>query len=336
MATNKHAIIRYQTLDKCFRNSGRRYSINDLLEACNEAILNYDPSLEGIKRRQLYDDINFMQSEQGWLVSLDKNKEGRNVYYRYEDPNFTINSQSLNALEATEIKSALQVLSRFQGMPQFSWVDELIPKINQEFGFSGGDKIMAFEGNEFLEGINFLAPLFNAIQNKQPLRITYRSFISDKDQIFNVSPYLLKQYNNRWFLFCKSPNYSTLTNLAIDRIIEVEESKIEFENCNIDFDEYFDDFIGVSKNDQEDLQKIYFRGTKEIAPYIKSKPFHSSQKRVSENDDFFEFMIEVIPNYELKTHVLSFGDQIEVVKPDSFRDEIKKVIENTGAKYRSI
>ncbi|WP_238567136.1 hypothetical protein [Jejuia pallidilutea] len=50
MSTNKHAIIRYQTLDKCFRNTGKRYYIEDLLEACNTAIFEFDPNSEGIKK----------------------------------------------------------------------------------------------------------------------------------------------------------------------------------------------------------------------------------------------------------------------------------------------
>ena len=63
MATNKHAIIRYQTLDKCFRNPGRIYYIEDLVEACNDAINEYSGIEDGLKRRQLLEDINL------WKVS---------------------------------------------------------------------------------------------------------------------------------------------------------------------------------------------------------------------------------------------------------------------------
>ena len=92
MSTNKLAIIRYQTLDKCFRNSGRNYAIDDLVEECNKAIYDYSGKEEGIKKRQLYDDIRFMESEQGWNVELKKLKDGRKVYYKYEDSNFSISN----------------------------------------------------------------------------------------------------------------------------------------------------------------------------------------------------------------------------------------------------
>ena len=76
LATNKHAQIRYNTLDKCFRNPGKRFAIEDLVAACNEAIYEFTGKEEGIKKRQLYDDIRFMESEQGWSIELEKTKEG--------------------------------------------------------------------------------------------------------------------------------------------------------------------------------------------------------------------------------------------------------------------
>lgn len=334
MPINKNAIIRYRTLDKCFRNRGRRFGINDLLIECNKAIHDFDASLEGIKKRQLYSDIKFMESEQGWSVPLEKVKDGVYVYYRYEDPDFTINSQSINAIEASEIKSALLVLSRFQGMPQFEWVDELIPKINQEFGFDKTNhKIISFQGNQYLEGTKFISPLFNAIQNKQSLEISYKSYKSEIEKVFVVSPWLLKQYNNRWFLFCKSEDYDTMTNLALDRIVKVQESSVDYTDTTVDFEEYFDDFIGVSKNEVMTLEKIVLRAESGTAPYIKSKPLHSSQRRISETAEYYEFSIEVIPNYELESLILSFGDKVKVIKPDSFANQMKSRIKNLSNLY---
>ncbi|TXI67625.1 MAG: WYL domain-containing protein, partial [Flavobacterium sp.] len=100
MATNKHAQIRYNTLDKCFRNPGKRFAIEDLVAACNEAIYEFTGKEEEIKKRQLYDDIRFMESEQGWSIELEKTKDGRKVFYRYEDPNFSISNKPLNETEA--------------------------------------------------------------------------------------------------------------------------------------------------------------------------------------------------------------------------------------------
>ena len=97
MATNKHATIRYHALDLCFGNSGRKYFIEDLIEACNNAIYDYTGTSEGIKRRQIFDDIKFMESEQGWSIPLDKIRDGKRVYYRYSDKNFSVERNSLNS-----------------------------------------------------------------------------------------------------------------------------------------------------------------------------------------------------------------------------------------------
>ena len=65
MATNKNAIIRYRTLDSCFRNPGRMCFFEDLLNECNIALMDYDPSSEGVARTQLFKDIKFMEDAQG-------------------------------------------------------------------------------------------------------------------------------------------------------------------------------------------------------------------------------------------------------------------------------
>ena len=81
MPITKNALVRYHTLDRCFQNPGRNYDVKALLQACNGALRELDPNSDGIRRRQLYEDIKFMESEQGYGVELVKSKEGRKVYY---------------------------------------------------------------------------------------------------------------------------------------------------------------------------------------------------------------------------------------------------------------
>jgi hypothetical protein len=125
MATNKNATIRYQSLNRCFRNPGRKYFIEDLIEACNTSLLDNDPSSTGIKRRQIFEDIKFMRDSQGFDAPIESYKDGKKVYYRYSDLSFSINNQPLNEMEANQLKEALLTISRFKGMPQFEWIDEI-------------------------------------------------------------------------------------------------------------------------------------------------------------------------------------------------------------------
>lgn len=323
MPVTRNALIRYHCLDQCFRNPGKDYSIQDLLENCNLAIRELNPDSEGIKKRQLYDDILFMESSQGWSIPLERYKKGRKTYFRYEDSSFSINNQPINELEAEQLKSALLVLRRFKGLPQFNWINEILPKLDQSFGLStNNDHIISFDHNEFLKGLEFIDPIFNAILYKKALSIKYHSFRNPEPVEVVFHPWHLKEYNNRWFVFGKTEDYENLTNLALDRIIEMKEMDLSYIESTIDFQEYFEDFIGVTNAGQV-LQKVILWSPPEQADYIKTKPLHPSQKRISEDEKGYSFSIEVIPNYELECVLLSFGEKIKVIEPRTLQEKIR-------------
>lgn len=335
MSITKHAIIRYQALDRCFRNPGRRYNVQDLLEACNDALTEFDPKTNGIQKRQLYDDISFMQSDSGWSIELEKTKQGRTVYYKYEDISYSINNQPLNETEASHLKSAMMVLNRFKGMPQFEWIEELIPKLDQTFSLSEqSQNVMSFETNEFLKGIEHLSELFNAIIYKKVLKVSYHSFSSKKANDILFHPYHLKQFNKRWFLFGKNELYENLTNLALDRIEAIEQVDESYiENMEIDFEEYFEDIIGVTIPEESSLIKIELYAKSSLAPYIKTKPLHGSQKTIKEDTEGFTFSIELIPNRELESLLLSFGESLKVLSPTPIQEKIKKRLKENLNNY---
>lgn len=327
MPNNKHAIIRYHALDRCFSNPGRRYDIMDLLKECNKALMEFDPNTFGIKKRQLYDDIRFMKSEQGWSVDLEvikDGKDGKTAYYKYENLNYSINNEPINQLEATHLKSAMLVLQRFKGLPQFEWVEELLPKLDQSFSLSDHSvKAMSFDTNEYLKGLEYLSDLFNAIIYKKVLEIEYQSYRSDKPSKLVFHPYHLKQYNKRWFLFGKNKDYDNITNLALDRIEGVKERNQKYlQNENIDFEEYFGDIVGVTFPEKGEVKKIEFYVSGILGPYIQTKPIHESQTPLREYENGYTFYIKVIPNIELENAILGYGEGLKVLAPEEFKHKI--------------
>lgn len=333
MATNKNATIRYQALDRCFRNSGRRYYIEDLIEACNEALLDVNPDSSGIKRRQIYEDIKFMQDSRGFDAPVESFKDGRRAYYRYTDPNFTINNQPLNEQEAQQLKESLLTLSRFRGMPQFDWVEEMRVRLEQTFHLKTEDNILSFEENPYLTGREYIGDIYNAIVNEMVLNITYKPFKAPESLLFVIHPYHLKQYNNRWFLFgLNDEQQEGIFNLALDRIQGIEESRVAYiPNEEIDFDEYFDDVIGVSVNNDEPIQKVILKVDEDLLPYITSKPLHGSQ--IQHRDDPTKIELNLQLNYELESQLLSHGEKIEVIEPAGLRERIKERIKKLNNKY---
>lgn len=325
MAVNKNAQTRYHVLDKCFSNTVKKYFIEDLIQSCSNALLEITPDSKGISRRQIFEDIKYMESEEGFKAPISKLKDGKQTFYRYADKDFSIDKQPLNQAELEQVKSAMNILSRFEGMPQFAWVNELTPKLEQSFMIEKDvAPIIGFDNNAYLEGIQHLGKLYHYILYQQPLCITYQSFKNDQPTKFIIHPYYLKQYNNRWFLFGLNNKYNTISNLALDRIKDIDEEKILFiiNNLYDDFKEYFDDIIGVSLPQQGIKEKIILQFSPSSAPYVISKPLHHSQKKISYDNGVLIISIEVIPNYELESLILSFGERVEVLEPLIFKNSI--------------
>ncbi len=229
MATTKKPLIRYKILDKCFRNPYKNFYFETLLETVNETLFEITGDEEGVKTRQLRDDIAFMRSSEGWNIDLAEISEGRKKIYRYDDLNFSINNAPLNDIEMNQFQSAIQVLSQFEGMPQFEGIQAIIAKLKTDLKTTTNQKpFIGFDSSQDLKGIEHFSTLYNAVQNKTPLEITYKDFKSEEPYSYIFHPYYLKEYNNRWFLFglliesrkyFPSPFLSSKTNSWIGKII---------------------------------------------------------------------------------------------------------------------
>ena len=334
MSSNKNATIRYQALDRCLRNPGKRYSIDDLVDACNEALSDVDPASSGVKKRQVYEDIKFMQDSRGFDAPIESFKDGRNGYYRYSDSNYSINSQPLNEMEAQQLKESLLTLSRFKGLPQFEWMEELSARLEHTFKLKTDQKVISFEENQFLTGREFISTFYNAIVNQKVLKIVYQSFKQEESFVLEFQPYHLKQYNNRWFVFGIVTGNTNITNLPLDRIFSIDENKNKYiPNDSIDFEEYFEDVIGVSVPNDGKPQKVMLKIDHDLWPYIKTKPLHGSQKVKQETNEFTLIQLEVHLNYELESLILSRGEAIEVMEPIELREKVKKRIQQLLNKY---
>lgn len=335
MSTNKHAIIRYQTLDKCFRNPGRKYYMEDLVEACNKAIYEYTGTDIGIKRRQIFEDIKFMESPQGWNIDLEHIRDAHKVYYRYADMSKSINNQPLNETEENQLKEALLTLSRFKGLPQFEWIDEITARLDSGLGLSHSTKkIIEFDQNSYLKGLEHITPVYNAILYQKTINIEYKSFKQDASQTIVFHPYFLKQYNNRWYVFGKNDASGFIINLALDRVTTVSDNRKKYiPNKEIDFNEYFEDIIGVTIDNVAKVEKVILKVSNNLFPYIQTKPIHGSQKIKEYGSTHRIVTLDLIPNYELESLILSYGEGVEVVQPKSLRSKIKKRVDQISKNY---
>lgn len=337
MPVNKNAYIRYRALDRCFRNRQRRFFMDDLIDACTEALVaaNFDG---GVGRRQIFNDILFMESVDGFDVEIERLREGKKVYYRYKDPDTSINQQPISKAEAQQLQQAISTLTRFRGLPQYEWIEEVITNLEHRFDLEGKSVgVVCFEQNRELKGLEYLGPLIDAATEHKVLKINYHNYKrGGRDMEFIFHPYHLKQYNNRWFAFGRNDATGQILNLALDRIEGIEPcDEIEFiVNTEIDFDHHFDNVIGVTIPNDPEVKRVVFRTTPERYPYIWSKPLHPSQRIVDRKQCMLS--IDVAPNPELEQKLLSFGPDIEVLEPEHLREQIKKKVEDSYKKYFSV
>lgn len=336
MATNKHAMIRYQALDACFANRYKRFFIEDLIEACNKALQEFYLSKEDtvndveyyVKRRTIFNDIAFMQSEEGWSAPIKRFYESHRCYYRYEDENFSINKRDFSQAELDTLDEALIMLNRLNGTAGFDWVSEFIANFEDKLGRKKNTTpVIGYEKNPYLTGIENLSDLYNYIVNKQVLKISYQHF-TQGEMVHIMHPYYLKQYNNRWFLFgITEQNKEVLTNLALDRIANIELADTPYiPNTSFDFEEYFDDVVGVSVPRSGEPEKVVLKISEKQYPYIKTKPLHPSQAELDKDNRIIQ--LDVFLTWELESLILSYGDDIEVIEPISLRERIQKRVKN--------
>lgn len=141
-----------------------------------------------------------MESAQGWNIPLSRIRDGHKVCFRYADKNFSINNQPLIETEENQLKEALLTLSRFKGMPKFEWVDEISARLDSGLWLSQNkDKIIEFEQNNYLKGLEYITPIYNGILYKKVIEIFYKSFKQEAPHTIVFHPYFLKQYNNNDF-----------------------------------------------------------------------------------------------------------------------------------------
>lgn len=336
MPVNRNALIRYKTIDACLRNRYRRWTLENLIDACSDALYEYEGIDKGISRRTVQGDIQMMRSEKlGYnapIVVYD------NKYYKYEDEDYSITNTPLSEQDLKTMSEAVEVLRQFKGFSYFSGMGDIVSRL-EDHVTSAKQKtipVIDFEKNDNLQGLNYLDTIYHSIVDKQALRMTYKSFKAREAASFIFYPYLLKEYKNRWFVFGLQQGQPMLKNLALDRIQELEIAKGEPYRENKLFDPltFFEDVVGVTKSVNQQAEKVTFLATKEHAPYIKTKPIHKSQQLIEHKEDgSMIFEIEVIINQELQREFLGFADGIRILSPNSMVRFMKKKFKKAMEEY---
>lgn len=333
---SKNTLVRLKTIDSCLCRRQRLWTLEDLREACEEALYEYE-GISSISLRTIQRDIELMRSDKlGYnapIVVRDKK------YYTYADPDYSITQLPLSRHDLAELSSAIDIIRHYGGFKGMGGQEDILARMQDRLQSQESHRrVVYIETNDRLKGLDFLGVLYEHTVAKQAIEVKYKSFKARRETVLFISPYLLKEYNNRWFLLGFSRKKQDIMILPLDRIMYVrpDENHSYVENSFFDPDTYLSEMIGVTRNLNSKPEKVTLRITGSHAPYLITKPLHDSQQIVKKeaNGDVV-ISLHVIINHELENKILGLGAFAEVLAPLSLRQTIAMQIHMAASRYRN-
>ena len=352
MPTNKNAMTRYQILDELLSSRYHNYSLDDLTEEVSDRLVELYPKSNGVCRRQIQKDIHYMESEGPFLAEIERyDVEGYDVEkqknvikhcLRYSQPGFSIFKKTMSDDEKYLLSEVMSLLGQFDGLPNLEELENLRLYLGL---WRNNKKIVSFTKNP-LENSNLFGELFTAISQKQVIELHYHLFSSPEVKKVNLHPYLLKEYNRRWYLISSAESDGKLLTFALDRINDVvplpAHKYIPFDG---DIEEHFEDVIGITVKEDNPVLKIVFWVSEKSKDYVLTKPIHESQRTLHpdriaslrQNYPQLEggifLLIECRENYELIRELTSFGKDLIVLEPSELTNAVFERISGMNEEY---
>ncbi len=334
MPINRNALIRFKTIDQCLQNRYRTWTLDDLIEACSEALYEFEGIEKGVSKRTVQADIQVMRSEKlGYnapIVVTDKK------YYTYEDPDYSITNIPLTNQDLQKLGEVTEILKQFKGFSYFHDLGIMVQKLEDKVSAARTKQrpVIDMEKNENLLGLDHIEIIYRAIRTKKVLEIYYQSYKAKRPGKMEFHPYLLKEYRNRWFVLGSKTGEKPVINLALDRIkdIDIDKDTDYYENPEFVAEGYYNNVIGVTVTRMRP-SNVHLLFDHEQAPYVLTKPLHHSQRIIKESEEGVEISIKVQLNFELEREILGFGSGVVVLSPEGLKKKIAGVLKKAAGNY---
>jgi predicted DNA-binding transcriptional regulator YafY len=337
MEQRPQSFLRYRVIDRCLQQRNKIWNHETLAEACTEAVYELSGDRDLFSRATIMRDIRIMRAEppQGYGAPIHWDRQRKSYYYA--DPHFSINNSPLAEQDLHFLQQAVQILQQIPHLAEAAPWQQVSTQLQHSLRMQDQQQsiIVQFDTAPPTRALRWLRPLYRAIDEKTALRIRYQPFTEDA-QFFTISPWLLKQYNRRWFLLAWCRELERVRTYALDRILQLEPNTDAPWFIRHDFDpqQHYNQVIGMSIPEEGKVVRVQFRAQPLRAKYIASKPLHHSQRILEQNEQHTVFELRLIPNIELQQILLSFGPEIEVLGPAFLRQEIARLHQAAAAAYR--
>ena len=340
MPTNKNALSRIVLLDKLLSDQYHSYSIKDMTDYLQKELPQFGQS-EGVSKRCVEKDIEYLEYQSPFDIeferysvdaySLEKDKPYKKRCIRYADPTFSIFKGKLSEEEKGLLTAALSTIGTFDGLDGFGWLNDF----SKRLGLIEQEPIIQMSQN-LLKHKTLMAEAYSVIQAKTVIKLHYIKFNDSQKREVILSPYLLKEYNRRWYVIGGANDTGKILNFALDRVESIEILPgYEYRQAPGDLIDRYEDIIGITYNEQSPIYEILFWVSENSAPYIKTKPIHGSQKEIkgekakrireqfSLTNEGTIFSIECKENYELIRELTSYTE-FKVLSPEPIIKSIKE------------
>jgi len=343
MPQNKNFQKRIAFLDACFSSRTGFFTLEKLIEVI-------PTKLElSVSRKTIQNDIKYIretiEKEKCATINFDEHPvfipklfDGKKTIFKYSDPDLALGNQLLSKTDQEQLEETLAILSRYKNRQDFFWLDELFPRIKSAFNLVHEDYngLISYQSNRDYSGQSWVGEIYNQLIRKKIVIIEYKGFKDAESYLRRIHPYHLKQYNNRWFLFGweESEKYTGITNLALDRIIKISETIENIIPNEVDWADYFDEMIGVSRPNDREAVEVTLRFSAKRMPYVLTKPIHGASQRLDRNDpEERTIILNLLPNYEMYQAILAFGSDVEVLAPREVLEKMKVFTETMNNFY---
>lgn len=343
MPTNKNALIRYKHLDRLLSDRHHYYTMSDLASKVNAML--EDDGFKRVTRRSIENDVEALK-DAPFRADIETFKIDGKTIYRYRRCSYSIFREELSREEVRLLREVLSTIGQFQGLNHFEWLDRL----KNDLGLKSKRKIISFSNNPNLQNSNLLGTLFDVISNEVAIRLSYHTFSDVTVRSIVFQPYLLKQYNDRWFLIGAADSDKKILNFPLDRIDKVEAlPQVRYVPCPLNLQERFKDIVGVTFHDNYPVEHILFWVSDASKNYIITKPIHESQRQYHgdrelqlrtqyptlEGGTFFS--IDCIKNYELIRELCAYGKDLIVLHSDgTVAEDVRKRMREMVEQYENV
>lgn len=176
----------------------------------------------------------------------------------------------------------------------------------------------------------FLTDIISAMRDFRVISLCYQSFRHPEPFCFNVRPYCVKYFKQRWYLLGDSD--LGLRIYSLDRFVDMEELEEHFEiPKGFDAEEYFGNYFGVIIGEEPEDVKI--RVVPDQVKYFRTLPLHGSQRETVQEDGSSVFSYHIAPTFDFVQEILSHGADVEVLEPAELRESIADIIAGMASRY---